>query len=89
MLARRVTRFGDASTGAEGGDVEGKGLWALCLLVLNKEKQAEKVHDEFWAELRERKGAEVGEERDLAFVVMAFYDLKGAKRGQAKGRKEM
>ncbi|ORY70651.1 hypothetical protein BCR35DRAFT_354577 [Leucosporidium creatinivorum] len=88
MLARRVERFGD---GAEGGDVEGKGLWALCLLGLNKGKMAEKVYGEFWGEMRERKGAAGSEEREreLAFLVMAFYDLKGAKRGQARRRREL
>lgn len=88
MLSRRVSWFGDGSVGAEGGDVEGKGLWALCLLGLNKGKQAEKVYEEFWAEMRERKGAEAGEERELAFLVMAFYDSKGMKRGQAKRRRK-
>ncbi|ORY70631.1 hypothetical protein BCR35DRAFT_334211 [Leucosporidium creatinivorum] len=88
MLARRVERFGD---GAEGGDIEGKGLWALCLLGLNKGKMAEKVYGEFWEEMRERKGVEGSEEREreLAFLVMAFYDLKGVKRGQVKRRREL
>lgn len=82
-LAKRVERFG-------ADDLEGKGLWALCLLGLNRGKKAERVYAEFWEGLRERKSVGgAGEERELAQLVMAFYDCRSTRRVAAGRRKEM
>lgn len=70
VLAKRVERFGPS-------DLDGRGLWALCLLGMNRAKQARAVYSEFWTGMR--KGAQA-EERELAFLVMAFNDLQSTRR---------
>ncbi|BGP01060.1 Proteophosphoglycan 5 [Rhodotorula toruloides ATCC 204091] len=81
-LARRASRY----TVTE--DLVAHGLWALALTAVGKEDEAEAVYGTFWREvvrrrtvaLREKGGkttaAEREEGRTLAFLAMAFFELK-------------
>ncbi|GAA5862257.1 hypothetical protein JCM1840_001696 [Sporobolomyces johnsonii] len=76
-LQRRAERYGDE-------DLEAQGLWALALLARGKATAAEEVYGKFWkaiGELRaeERKAGEGDKARKMAFLIMAFWEVKGTK----------
>lgn len=68
-LEGRVARYGD--------EVEAQGLLALALVGLGKGKQADGVYEGFWRRLGDERG--VVAKSGLAFLVMAFYELKRTK----------
>ncbi|BGP09306.1 hypothetical protein JCM10049v2_005170 [Rhodotorula toruloides] len=81
-LARRASRY----TVTE--DLVAHGVWALALTAVGRDEEAEAVYGTFWREvvrrrtvaLREKGGktitAEGEEGRTLAFLAMAFFELK-------------
>ena len=68
-LEGRVARYGD--------EVEAHGLWALALVGLGKGKQADGVYEGFWRMVGAERG--MAAKSGLAFLVMAFYELKRTK----------
>ncbi|BGP25748.1 proteophosphoglycan 5 [Rhodotorula toruloides] len=82
ILARRAARY----TVSE--DLVAHGLWALALTAVRKDEEAEAVYASFWREVVRRRSVALcknGEEttaeereegRTLAFLAMAFFELK-------------
>lgn len=69
-----------------------KGLWALSLLAIGKQEEAEKVYQEFWKGVGGQKGEGEGEREDkrrVAWLVMGFYEIKGLKQQQQRTIKSM
>lgn len=81
-LSRRASRY----TVAE--DLVAHGLWALALTAVGKDEEAEAVYGSFWREVVRRRTAALREKgeststaereegRTLAFLAMAFFELK-------------
>lgn len=68
-LENRVKRYGER-------DLEAKGLWAMVLLGLGRQKKAEGIYEEFWRGVG-GKGRRIGEVNGgLAFLVLGFYELR-------------
>ncbi|BGP41245.1 hypothetical protein JCM10449v2_005220 [Rhodotorula kratochvilovae] len=70
-LARRCARFSPDE------DLPAHGLWALALLALGRTDDAQAVYGRFWEAVAARRGA-ADEDRQIAFLAMAFYEVKGA-----------
>ncbi|GAA6049344.1 hypothetical protein JCM3770_007299 [Rhodotorula araucariae] len=79
-LARRCERF----TPSE--DPLAHGLWALALGALGHAEAAESVYARFWEAVaaRPRTG---NDDRAIAFLAMAFYEIKGAEAASARASK--
>lgn len=83
ILARRAQALSPAE------DLAAHGLWALALLALGRDADAQRVHEVFWAEVvaaRSRGVRGVEGERKVAFLAMAFYEVKRAKEDEGLGR---